>query len=129
MKEISYLIKFDHKNQHFQCYSHILNIAVQDMLKQLGLETESDEYNVDDENEEESEDDDEDREQTDDEQILSDTETTSQASPITKLRNLLKYEKIQRSGKINLKAVVKYAVLKCCPQILMRKQDGTLLVT
>lgn len=93
MKELSYLIPFDYKNQHFQCYSHILNIAVQAMLKQLGLEITSEEDNVEKENEEEIEDDGNEREESNDDElneILSEVENCFHASPLSKLRNLFK---------------------------------------
>lgn len=38
MLELSRLKTFDRENQHFRCYTHILNLAVQDIFKELQLE-------------------------------------------------------------------------------------------
>ncbi|XP_051170278.1 uncharacterized protein LOC127287402 [Leptopilina boulardi] len=37
MWELTFLMDFDHENQHFRCYAHIINLAVQDLLKELKL--------------------------------------------------------------------------------------------
>lgn len=104
MIELSHLIEtFDHKNQHFQCYPHILNIAVQGMLKQLGLEIINHENNVEEDDEVE---DDESEEISSDivNEILADTDSTFQMSPLSKLRNLFKLLKNSEQWKNKLES-------------------------
>lgn len=110
MKELSYLMTFDHKNQSFQCYPHILNIAVQAMLKQLGLEIIDDEDNGDEEEDDDEEIEDDNgetsEEQNDDSEneVLLNIEARSSQSPLSKLRSLFKLLKNSEQWKNKLQS-------------------------
>lgn len=89
MRELSHLMDFDPENQHFQCYAHILNLAAQDLLKELKLEDANmeelgDEYGEDCECFEDDNDKEMDKENHD-----TENEDLSCNSTLSKLRTLL----------------------------------------
>ncbi|XP_043461049.1 uncharacterized protein LOC122497809 isoform X1 [Leptopilina heterotoma] len=106
IRELENLMTFDSKSQHFPCYPNILNFSIQEMMKKLGFETNDDEDNFTNKDEE---DDDDDDEVTNDDKvniILSDIETTTHTSPLSKLRYLFKLLKSSKQWKTKLQ--------KCC---------------
>lgn len=79
-------ISFDKENQHFRCFSHILNLGVQDVLKFLNVEASNNESNSS------SEDDDSDISDTD-----SDTKTLNSVMKVRKTFKIFKYsEQLQK---------------------------------
>lgn len=83
--------KFDAKDQHFRCFAHILNLGVQDILKLLKGNVET---------EKEDDDDDEETDKYDDD----DDETIVNSPPIIKLRRLFKKIKYSEQWQNKLKS-------------------------